>query len=143
RRPGLRLREDARAQPDGPPRARRAARAGPPDPARHLAQVDARAGPRPAGRRAARGHPSQHSERDRQWRRHRTRPRRPRERAGGADERRHHPWLARYGSEGATAMTDRIMLQNLRFEAPHGYYDYEQRIPQPFEVDVELRLNLQ
>ena len=40
-------------------------------------------------------------------------------------------------------MTDRIMLQNLRFEATHGFYDYEQRIPQPFEVDVELRLNLQ
>jgi len=40
-------------------------------------------------------------------------------------------------------MTDRIMLQNLRFEATHGYHDYEQRIPQPFEVDVELRLNLQ
>jgi len=40
-------------------------------------------------------------------------------------------------------MTDRIMLQNLRFEAAHGYHDYEQRIPQPFEVDVELRLNLQ
>ena len=40
-------------------------------------------------------------------------------------------------------MTDRIMLQNLRFEATHGYYEYEQRIPQPFEVDVELRVNLQ
>ena len=40
-------------------------------------------------------------------------------------------------------MTDRIMLQNLRFDATHGYHDYEQRIPQPFEVDVELRLNLQ
>ena len=40
-------------------------------------------------------------------------------------------------------MTDRIMLQNLRFDATHGYLDYEQRIPQPFEVDVELRLNLQ
>ena len=40
-------------------------------------------------------------------------------------------------------MTDRILLQNLRFEATHGYHDYEQRNPQPFEVDVELRLNLQ
>ena len=40
-------------------------------------------------------------------------------------------------------MTDRIMLHNLRFEATHGYHEYEQRIAQPFEVDVELRLNLQ
>ena len=39
-------------------------------------------------------------------------------------------------------MTDRIMLQNLRFEATHGYYDYEQRIPQPFEVDVELEVDV-
>jgi dihydroneopterin aldolase len=31
----------------------------------------------------------------------------------------------------------------MRFEATHGYYDHEQRTPQPFEVDVELRLNLQ
>jgi dihydroneopterin aldolase len=31
----------------------------------------------------------------------------------------------------------------MRFEATHGYYDHEQRTSQPFEVDVELRLNLQ
>jgi len=31
----------------------------------------------------------------------------------------------------------------MRFEATHGYYDHEQRVPQPFEVDVELWLNLQ
>jgi dihydroneopterin aldolase len=31
----------------------------------------------------------------------------------------------------------------MRFDATHGYYDHEQRTPQPFEVDVELRLNLQ
>ena len=40
-------------------------------------------------------------------------------------------------------MTDRIFLQNMRFEATHGYHDYEQHMAQPFEVDIELRLNLQ
>jgi 7,8-dihydroneopterin aldolase/epimerase/oxygenase len=40
-------------------------------------------------------------------------------------------------------MTDRILLQNMRFEATHGYHEYEQHVAQPFEVDIELRLNLQ
>lgn len=31
----------------------------------------------------------------------------------------------------------------MRFEARHGYYDWEQLRTQPFEVDVELVLNLQ
>jgi dihydroneopterin aldolase len=31
----------------------------------------------------------------------------------------------------------------MRFDGRHGYYDHEQATPQPFEVDVELRLNLQ
>lgn len=31
----------------------------------------------------------------------------------------------------------------MQFEATHGYYEHEQVTPQPFEVDVELRLNLQ
>ena len=31
----------------------------------------------------------------------------------------------------------------MRFDATHGYYDHELVTPQPFEVDVELRLNLQ
>ena len=31
----------------------------------------------------------------------------------------------------------------MRFEARHGYYDWEQSQAQPFEVDVELVLNLQ
>lgn len=31
----------------------------------------------------------------------------------------------------------------MQFEGRHGYYDHEQATPQPFEVDVELRLNLQ
>jgi hypothetical protein len=36
-----------------------------------------------------------------------------------------------------------ILLQNMRFEATHGYHEFEQHIAQPFEVDIELRLNLQ
>jgi dihydroneopterin aldolase len=40
-------------------------------------------------------------------------------------------------------VSDRIVLHNMVFEGRHGYYDHEQATPQPFEVDVELRLNLQ
>jgi len=40
-------------------------------------------------------------------------------------------------------VSDRIVLANMRFQGRHGYYDYEQRSPQPFEVDVELVINLQ
>ena len=32
---------------------------------------------------------------------------------------------------------------NMRFMGRHGYYDHELLNPQPFEVDVELSLNLQ
>ena len=31
----------------------------------------------------------------------------------------------------------------MRFNGRHGYYDHERLEPQPFEVDVELVLNLQ
>jgi dihydroneopterin aldolase len=31
----------------------------------------------------------------------------------------------------------------MRFQGRHGYYDHEHVTPQPFEVDVELLLNLQ
>lgn len=31
----------------------------------------------------------------------------------------------------------------MRFQGRHGYYDHEVLTPQPFEVDVELLLNLQ
>jgi dihydroneopterin aldolase len=31
----------------------------------------------------------------------------------------------------------------MQFDGRHGYYDHELTTPQPFEVDVELRLNLQ
>jgi dihydroneopterin aldolase len=40
-------------------------------------------------------------------------------------------------------VSDRIVLANMQFEGRHGYHDWEQRESQPFEVDVELVLNLQ
>jgi dihydroneopterin aldolase len=40
-------------------------------------------------------------------------------------------------------MSDRILLRNIRLTGRHGYYDHELQQPQPFEVDVELVLNLQ
>jgi dihydroneopterin aldolase len=40
-------------------------------------------------------------------------------------------------------VSDRIVLANMQFEGRHGYYDHELLQPQPFEVDVELVLNLQ
>ena len=40
-------------------------------------------------------------------------------------------------------MSDRILLHNMVFEGRHGYYEHEQSTAQPFEVDLELRLNLQ
>ncbi|MDO8483439.1 MAG: dihydroneopterin aldolase [Candidatus Limnocylindrales bacterium] len=36
-----------------------------------------------------------------------------------------------------------MVLANMRFQGRHGYYDHELLTPQPFEVDVELALNLQ
>ena len=35
------------------------------------------------------------------------------------------------------------MLHNIQLEGRHGFYDHELESPQPFEVDVELVLNLQ
>ena len=40
-------------------------------------------------------------------------------------------------------MSDRIRLEGMVFEGTHGVYEAEQLNPQPFEVDVELSLNLQ
>jgi dihydroneopterin aldolase len=40
-------------------------------------------------------------------------------------------------------MTDRILLEGMLFQGTHGVYPEEQVHPQPFEVDVELALNLQ
>jgi dihydroneopterin aldolase len=39
-------------------------------------------------------------------------------------------------------MTDRIVLTNMRFEGRHGVLDEERAAAQPFEVDVELHLDL-
>ena len=40
-------------------------------------------------------------------------------------------------------MTDRIVLRRMVFQGRHGYTEEERAEPQPFEVDVELVLNLQ
>jgi dihydroneopterin aldolase len=39
-------------------------------------------------------------------------------------------------------MTDRIVLAEMAFEGRHGVHEWEQETPQPFEVDVELELDL-
>jgi dihydroneopterin aldolase len=39
-------------------------------------------------------------------------------------------------------VSDRIVLANMRFMGRHGVHDWEQRDPQPFEVDVELYRDL-
>jgi dihydroneopterin aldolase len=39
-------------------------------------------------------------------------------------------------------MTDRIALSNMRFKGRHGVLEEERRQDQPFEVDVELHLDL-
>ncbi|HEX5450948.1 MAG TPA: dihydroneopterin aldolase, partial [Candidatus Limnocylindrales bacterium] len=43
----------------------------------------------------------------------------------------------------AGRMSDRIMLQRMRFSGRHGQTEEERIEPQPFEVDVELATNLQ
>jgi 7,8-dihydroneopterin aldolase/epimerase/oxygenase len=37
---------------------------------------------------------------------------------------------------------DRIVLANMRFDGRHGVHDWERAAPQPFEVDVELAVDL-
>lgn len=39
-------------------------------------------------------------------------------------------------------MTDRIVLHAMRFAGRHGVYPEEKAAPQPFEVDVEMSLDL-
>lgn len=34
------------------------------------------------------------------------------------------------------------MLRNIQLEGRHGFYDDEREVPQPFEVDIELLLDL-
>ena len=43
---------------------------------------------------------------------------------------------------GRRALSDRIVLRNIVLEGRHGFYDQERETPQPFEVDVELVLDL-
>ena len=40
-------------------------------------------------------------------------------------------------------MSDRIVIHNMVFQGRHGVFEHEQREAQPFEIDVELLLNLQ
>jgi 7,8-dihydroneopterin aldolase/epimerase/oxygenase len=40
-------------------------------------------------------------------------------------------------------MTDRIVIEGMVFEGTHGVHEHEQRTPQPFEVDLELVLDLE
>ena len=56
------------------------------------------------------------------------------------------PSFARTGSptlHKERDLSDRIVLANMHFQGRHGYYDHELLAPQPFEVDVELLLDLQ
>lgn len=39
-------------------------------------------------------------------------------------------------------MSDRIVLRAMEFDGHHGVSDLERSVPQPFEVDVELGLDL-
>jgi len=39
-------------------------------------------------------------------------------------------------------VSDRIVLHNMVFEGHHGYYEHERATAQPFEVDLELLLDL-
>jgi len=39
-------------------------------------------------------------------------------------------------------VSDRIVLRNIRLDGRHGVYEHERETPQPFEVDVELLLDL-
>jgi dihydroneopterin aldolase len=39
-------------------------------------------------------------------------------------------------------VSDRIVLRNIQLDGRHGWYDHELEVPQPFEVDVELVLDL-
>ena len=94
RRPGLRVREDARAQPGAPARARRPRVLGQPDPSRHVPQVHPRPGPGPAAGRAPRGDPGHDRARDRRRSRHRPRSRCSGERPGRPCRRRDRPRVA-------------------------------------------------
>ncbi len=40
-------------------------------------------------------------------------------------------------------MSDRIVLHNIELQGRHGFYDHELSAAQPFEIDIELQLDLQ
>lgn len=44
--------------------------------------------------------------------------------------------------EAVAPVPDKISLHGLVFQGHHGMYSWEQRVAQPFEVDVELHLDL-
>jgi FolB domain-containing protein len=44
---------------------------------------------------------------------------------------------------GGPRVTDRIMIEGMRFQGTHGVDEHEQQHPQAFDVDVELAVNLQ
>ena len=112
--------------------------------ARDLAQVDARPAARPAAGPAGRGDGRDDGDGRHGARRHRARPRRPRECAGSARRGRCRSRLATGRLAGRRRrMTDRIVLDGMVFQGTHGVYPEEQKTPQRFEVDVELALNLQ
>jgi dihydroneopterin aldolase len=45
--------------------------------------------------------------------------------------------------DGEYGVSDRIVLEAMLLDGTHGVYEEEQLSTQPFEVDVELALNLQ
>lgn len=47
------------------------------------------------------------------------------------------------GKEVAPPVRDKITLSGLVFQGRHGMYGWERRVAQPFEVDVEIHLDLQ
>ena len=147
RRPGLRVRQDARAQPRAAPRARRAPRC---SAGRSCSGTSRKStlgtGPRPAGRRAARG-----DARD-------DRPRRspPASTSSASTTSAPNVRAARMSdaivrgdwrpdaAEGGPTLSDRIVLaQHAASRAATATTTTSCTTPQPFEVDVELVLNLQ
>src|SRR3954447_11487908 len=143
RRPRFRLRQDACAQPRAAWRARGSADARPADPPRHQPKIDARPRPRPACRPTTGSDARDDSARDRRRHRHRPRPRRRTECPGGSDDRRDRPRPTDDAAPRRPSVTDRIVLASMQFEGRHGVYDWEQLNAQPFEVDVELAVDLQ
>ena len=146
RRPGIRLRQDGRSTTSTLLRELGALRvARPADPARHVAEVDPRQGPRPAGRRATRGDARDDGPRDR-----RPAPTSSASttsgptsaRRGSADAIIRGNWRASATAEGAhrerpDRPREHAVPGSPRLLRPRA------AVPQPFEVDVELLLNLQ